>query len=399
MTEDAGSERSASRTFHVMAKPAGPLCNLQCDYCFYLEKSELFPAERSLGMTARTLEAFVRQYIAAQPAGCREVVFSWQGGEPTLAGLDFYRRACELQDRYAPPGVRISNVLQTNGILLDDAWGAFLHRRGFLVGISIDGPEALHDRGRVTAGGRGSYREAARGLEVLQRHGVPFNTLVSVSAHNADHPRQVYDTLTDLGATFLQFIPIVRHAGEVDPVSVGPEQWGRFMNGVFDRWLEQRHVGQVFVQSFDMLLGIVLGHPATLCVHAETCGRGVAIEHNGDLFSCDHFVHPDYRLGSIHETPMAELLEAPMQRRFGEAKRDALPKYCRDCRWLRFCHGACPKDRILNTPDGESGLQYLCSGYQRFYEHTLPTFERMAAGLRRGIPAAEFDRPAAKEQT
>ncbi|MCH7859427.1 MAG: anaerobic sulfatase maturase [Candidatus Marinimicrobia bacterium] len=378
--------------FHVMAKPIGPICNLDCEYCFYLKKEELFPGTKSFRMTDEVLERFTRQYIAAQPAGTSEVNFAWQGGEPTLMGVKFFRRAIELQEQYRRPGLRITNSLQTNGVLLDDEWGTFLHDHNFLVGISLDGPEALHDRYRLDKQGRGTFQSVMAGLEVLRKNDVKFNTLTVIQNDNGDHPEVIYDFLKQVGSRFYQFIPIVEkeNDGQVSYRSVGAEQYGHFLNGIFDCWLEQKDEGQIFVRDFDMMLGLVMGEPSSVCVHAETCGRAVAIEHNGDLFSCDHFVNLEDQLGNVARETLSTMLDGSKQERFGNDKRDSLPRYCRECEFLEYCYGACPKDRFSTTPDGEPGLNVLCAGYKLFYGHTLPVWEKMAKCLRLKRPVSDY---------
>lgn len=384
--------RAAAAPFHVMAKPIGALCNARCDYCFYLSKEKLYPGksgESDFRMSDETLERFVASYLQSQPEGTEEVHFGWQGGEPTLLGVAFFDRAVELQRRYARPGQRVYNALQTNGTLLDDRFAAFLAREDFLVGLSIDGPEPLHDRYRRDAAGRGTFRAAMAGLEALRRQGVRFNTLSSVHRANAEEPEAVYDFLTGIGSTYLQFIPIVEPDGEtvVSERTVLAEQWGRFMNGVFHRW-RRRDIGRIFVQHFDLLLGIRLGYPASLCVHAPVCGRSLAIEHNGDVYGCDHFVAPEHLLGNLRGNSLAELVEAPAQRRFGESKRSSLPEDCLACSFLDRCFGACPKDRLLEGPTGRRN--WLCRGYRDFYGETEPYFDAMAAALRSGATAADY---------
>ncbi len=382
----------ARAEFHVLAKPIGPICNLDCEYCFYLKKKELFPDTKNFRMTENVLENFTRKYIEAQPMGTQKIDFAWQGGEPTLMGIDFFRKAVDYQRTYARPGMTITNSLQTNGTLLNDEWGKFLHANGFLVGLSVDGPEEVHNKFRLDRKGEGSFQAVMHGLEILQKHSVDFNTLTVVQSHNSRSPGEVYDFLKDCGSTFFQFIPIV----EPDPDdtvthrSVPPERYGSFLNGVFDRWLEQEDVGEIFVQDFDLLLSQVMGMPATLCVHAETCGRSVAIEHNGDLFSCDHFVNREDQIGNVLQHTMVSMIDGPHQTKFGKDKRDALPQYCLDCDFLEYCNGGCPKDRLAETPDGEPGLNYLCEGYKTYYTHTIPTFEKMAEALRMGRPASEY---------
>jgi uncharacterized protein len=385
------SESAAKFPFHVICKPIGPICNLRCDHCFYIEKRRLYPNGERFRMSEATLARFIAQQIASRPEGASEVAFAWQGGEPTLMGLGFFRRAVELQRLLAPPGLRISNSLQTNGTRLTPEWGAFLRGEGFLVGISIDGPAELHDRYRRDAQGRGSLARALRGLEVLQSHQVEFNTLTCVQRHNASHPREVYRFLRGLGSRYMQFIPVVEHsAGQgVSPRSVHPRQFGRFLNAVFDCW-RASDIGEVFVQHFDMMVGIAMGLPASLCVHAEECGRHLAMEHNGDLFQCDHFVDPSHLLGNLMETPLSELVDSERADRFGAEKREGLPGCCRRCHHLRFCQGGCPAHRFDKAPGGEPGLNHLCEGYRLFYRHTLPTFEAMAASLRSGGSARDY---------
>lgn len=374
------------RAFNVMVKPRGPVCNLRCDYCYYVAKEGLYPGS-SFRMTDRLLEEFTRQYIAAQSVP--EVTFGWQGGEPTLAGLEFFRRAVELQHRYARPGMRILNALQTNGTLLDDEWCRFLREHGFLVGLSLDGPRELHDAFRHDGAGRPTFDRVMRGLRLLQEHGVEYNILATVHAANAGHPLEVYRFLRDeAGARFIQFIPIVeRQADGVSPRSVGSRAYGEFLIAIFDEWV-RRDVGTVFVQMFDVCLAAWLGAPPGLCVHEETCGAALVMEHNGDLYACDHFVDPAHRLGNILETPLADLVASEAQRCFGLAKRDALPRRCRECPVGFVCHGGCPKDRLLHTPQGEPGLNYLCEGYRAFFSHIGTPMREMAAEVRAGRPAA-----------
>lgn len=389
---------------HVIAKPIGPICNLACKYCFYLEKESLYPADESWRMPQETLETYLRQYVEAQPAEAREIDFAYQGGEPTLMGLDFFRRAVRLHAACAPAGVRVRNSLQTNGIRLDDAWCEFLKEHDFLVGLSIDGPADLHNQFRVDRGGAGTHAEVMRALKLLQKHGVDFNALVCVHRRNGDHPQRVYRFFRDHGVAFLQFIPIVepragvRSAESAPPAgaapgetvsqrSVLPEQYGRFLVSVFEEWVH-RDVGTVFVRDFDQAMASWLGVGASLCVYAETCGRAVAIEHNGDLYSCDHYVLPEYKLGNIHETPIRQLANSARQEQFGRAKSESLPEFCRRCQVRFACNGGCPKDRFLHAPGGESGLNYLCQGLKIFFEHIDPCMQFMAGEVRAERPAA-----------
>jgi len=390
------------RAFHIMAKPIGPLCNLDCSYCFYLEKATLYGQRdrmrRTWAMRPEVLESYVQQYIEAQVGS--PVTFAWQGGEPTLLGLDFFRRAVALQAKHAG-GKKIENTFQTNGVLIDDAWAELFAENQFLVGLSIDGPEEIHDRYRVDRGGAGTFARVVRALEVLRRHGVSFNTLTAVHRLNAEQPLPVYRFLKEVGSEHLQFIPIVEraadasvdehalvspsHSGEasVTPWSVQPEAYGEFLCAVFDEWV--RHdVGRIFVQLFDVALRAWAGLPSGLCRFDETCGAAVALEHNGDLYSCDHFVYPEYRLGNIMDEALADLTGSDRQRAFGDAKRDALPSCCRECDVLFACNGGCPKHRFVATPDGHALLDYLCPAHQRFFRHADPHLRFMVNEIAEG---------------
>lgn len=386
---------TAPEEFHVLAKPTGPICNLNCEYCFFLSKELLYPGDR-FRMSEELLSAYLRQLFESH-ASAPEITVAWQGGEPTLMGVEFFRRALELTERYRRPGQQIQHTIQTNATLLTDAWCELLAQHRFLVGISIDGPSELHDRYRVDKRGHPSSGQVLKGLDLLKKHGVEFNVLCTVNAANQDYPLEVYRYFRDeLGARFIQFIPIVEQhddryleaEGQVTERSVDPTAWGEFLVTVFDEWL--RHdVGTVFISHFDAALASWVGVPPALCIFAETCGNAVALEHNGDLYSCDHFVEPRYLLGNILETPMVELLASPEQRSFGDAKRDTLPQYCRDCTVRFACHGECPKNRFTLSPDGEAGLNYLCAGYKEFFEHIDGPMQLMAGLLRRGRFADE----------
>jgi uncharacterized protein len=389
---------SAPSAFQVMLKPRGSICNLNCRYCFYLAKEELYPGA-DFRMSVELLEEYTRQYVAAQRVP--EVVFAWQGGEPTLMGLDFYRKAVALQHKYRRPGMRILNALQTNGTRLDDEWCAFFHEHHFLIGLSVDGPRPLHDAYRVDKGGQPTFDKVMAGLAKLQRHRVEFNILTCVHAANADSPLDVYRFLRDeIGAEYIQFIPIVERlhplrfeeGTHVSPRSVTGEAYGRFLNTVFDEWV-QHDVGRVSVQLFDVALAIWLGEPSGLCIFDETCGRGLAMEHNGDVYSCDHFVEPRHRLGNMQVIPLTDLASSAKQRRFGLAKRETLPRTCRECPVLFACHGGCPKDRLLQTADGEPGLNYLCAGYKAFFTHVDAPMKRLSALVRQGRPTADVITP------
>jgi uncharacterized protein len=382
--------------FHVLAKPIGPICNLDCKYCFYLEKESLYPNVDKWAMPADVLESYIRQYIEAHDTPV--VNFAWQGGEPTLLGVDYFRKLVEIQRRYAN-GKQIQNAFQTNGVLLNDAWAELLKESGFLIGLSIDGPRALHDAYRVDKGGQPTFDKVMRGMEVLKRHGVEFNTLTTVHRGNADEPVEVYRFLRDNGSGFMQFIPIVERIASkstadglhlispsfhgpagVAPWSVEPKQFGHFLCGIFDEWV-RNDVGRVFVQLFDVSLEMWAGLEASLCVFRRQCGAALAIEHCGDLYSCDHFVYPENRLGNIMESPLEALVNSDQQRSFGEAKETTLPKYCRECDVRFACNGECPKHRFLTTPDGEPGLNYLCAGYKMFFHHIDPYMRFMVGEL------------------
>jgi uncharacterized protein len=397
-----------------MTKPTGPICNLDCKYCFYLEKENLYPNTRKWAMTDEVLDAYIRSYIEAQDADT--VNFAWQGGEPTLLGVDFFERSIGLQRRYAG-GKRITNALQTNATLLDDRWGQFLSENGFLVGVSIDGPRELHDFYRVDKGSAGTWDRVMRGLEVLKRHRVEFNTLTVVNRQNSKHPLEVYRFLKSIGSRFLQFIPIVERkaavatedglvliqpafdgATEVTDWSVEPHAFGEFLVAIFDDWV-RRDVGAYYVQHFDVALESWLGLPQSVCVFRRTCGSALAMEHTGDLYSCDHFVYPEFKLGNIVETPMREMAYSPRQHDFGNAKADTLPRMCRECEVRFACNGECPKHRFERTPDGEAGLNYLCAGYKLFFNHIDPYMRFMADELRAGRPPANVMKIAGPGQT
>ncbi len=401
----AVSENPLPKAFHVMTKPSGPLCNLNCTYCFYLEKEKLYPGQTDWRMPEDVLESYIRQYIEGQQS--TEITFAWQGGEPTILGVDYFRRIVALQQKYAN-GKRISNALQTNATLLDEAWGAFLAEHDFLVGVSIDGPEEIHDRYRVDRGHRPTFGKVMRGIESLQAHGVEFNTLTVLHRHNAKHPLEIYRFLKEIGSTYLQFIPIVERATEesggegpqlvlpdaeqaarVTPWSVRPDDCGEFLSTVFDEWV-RTDVGRIFVQYFDVALAAHAGYPPGLCIFSETCGDALAMEHNGDLYACDHFVYPKHRLGNILNESIQEMVASPQQRKFGADKRDALPEYCRECEVRFACNGDCPKHRFAVTPGGEPGLSYLCPAYKRFFKHIAPHMKFMANELRQGRPPANI---------
>jgi uncharacterized protein len=387
---------SAPRSFHVMAKPTGAICNLDCSYCYFLSKEMLYPGSR-FRMADELLETYLGTLIQAHD-GAPEVTVAWQGGEPTIMGLDFFKRSIELERKYLKPGQKIVNTIQTNGTLLDDEWAAFLKASGFLVGISIDGPRRVHDTFRLDKGGKPTFDTVMRGLAALQRHQVEWNALTTINAANQDQGAVVYRFLRDdCGARFIQFIPIVELPTDrgitsgttVTDRSVSPQGYGRFLVEVFDEWVG-RDVGKVFVQMFDTALANWLGVPPALCVHSETCGLALALEHNGDLYSCDHFVEPEHLLGNIADKRMIDLIVSPKQQQFGLNKRDTLPRYCLECDVRFACHGGCPKDRFTDTPEGEPGLNYLCPSYKTFFHHVDGPMLEMADLYRSRRPPAQI---------
>jgi len=378
-----------------MTKPRGAVCNLDCKYCYFLKKEALYP-ESDLRMSDDVLESYTSQYIEAQRVP--EVTFAWQGGEPTLMGLEFFEKAVDLQKKFQKPGMKILNAIQTNGIMLDDEWAGFFKEHNFLVGLSLDGPRHLHDKYRLDKGGQGSFERVMGGLDLLKEHQVEFNILTTVHAGNMDHPLEVYQFIRDVvGTQFIQFIPIVERKNQtghqegyqVTKRSVSGQGYGKFLISVFDEWV-QRDVGGVFVQIFDVALGVWYGQRAGLCIFEETCGLALAMEHNGDLYSCDHYVEPRYFLGNISKENLVDLVTSENQADFGIAKRETLPRYCRECEVRFICNGGCPKNRIRRTPDGDEGLNYLCQGYRAFFNHIDEPMKSMAQLLRIGRPPADI---------
>ncbi len=396
--------------FCMMAKPIGPACNLRCQYCFYLEKEALLD-RGDHRMSDEVLEAYVRKYIESQP-GNQPVAFHWQGGEPTLIGLDFYRKAVDLQRRYAH-GRRFTNTIQTNGTLLDDEWGRFLAKGKWMVGLSLDGPKEVHDTYRLDVQGRGSFDAVMRGLDVLKRHRVEFNVLASVTPASAARPLEVYEFFKQAGVGFVQFMPIVErlpdHAAEelglelavgirsgeaartvrMTPWSVEPEAYGEFLCRIFDEWV-RNDVGSFAVMNFEWAMSAHMGRPAGVCQWMPCCGRSPIIEYNGDVYACDHYMYPEYRLGNVLADDLQEIMQSPKQVRFGDAKLDALPDYCRQCPVGPICWGECPKRRFCQTRDGQPGLNYLCAGYRRFFEHAGPYFHVMARLIQAGEPVSKI---------
>ncbi len=413
--------RDAPSNFHVLAKPTGAVCNLDCKYCFFLSKESLYPGSR-FRMRDEVLEAYIKQVIESQQG--THITIAWQGGEPTLMGLDFFRHAMSLVKKYARPEMTFEHTIQTNGTLLNDAWCEFLRENNFLVGLSMDGPRELHDAYRVDKHDRPTFDKVMKAARLMKRHSVEFNILCTVHAGNVERPLRVYRFFRDqLKARFIQFIPIVervtpdlldaanegwgdrKHArpfysqqGElVTERSVKPEQWGRFLNTIFDEWVK-RDVSRVYLQLFESALASWLGLQPSMCIFAETCGNAVALEHNGDLYACNHYVEPEYRLGNITESHMVEMMASEQQRTFGAAKRDTLPRYCRECEVRFACHGECPRNRFATTPDGEPGLNYLCAGYKSFFKHIDHPMKIMAALLRAEKSPAEVMRILKRER-
>ena len=413
--------------FHVMAKPTGAICNLDCEYCFFLSKEALYPGS-PFRMGDDVLEAYIKQIIESQNAP--QVAIAWQGGEPTLMGLEFFQLAMELVEKYARPGVTIDNTIQTNGTKLDDDWCRFFKKHNFLVGLSMDGPKHMHDAYRVDKGGEGTFDQVMAAARLMQKYKVEFNILCTVHTANGDHPLEVYRFFRDEVKTdFIQFIPIIERATpellsvanrgwgdqnlpssdelESLPVaksskrplytlegslvterSVTAEQWGAFLSAIFNEWV-RNDVGKVYIQSFESALGSWVGRGASLCIHRSTCGDAMALEHKGDQYSCDHFVEPKYLLGNINEEHMLELAASDQQRQFGDDKRDILPRYCVECPVRFACNGGCPRNRFIKTPDGEQGLNYLCAGYKAFFTHIDQPMRLMAALLKQGRYADE----------
>lgn len=384
--------------FNLLAKPTGPVCNLDCAYCYYLEKEKMYPGTSNFRMSEETLEVFTRKYIHEQPGP--EVTFVWQGGEPALLGLDYYKTALRFQKKYGS-GKQIHNSFQTNGVLLNDEWCQFFRENNFLIGISIDGPEKLHDAYRLNKGGKGTFSKVVRGIELLKKHKVDFNTLTVVNDINSEKPLEVYHFLKQIGSGFIQFIPIIEYISadhspeklslvlpehktkkeaELAPWSVRPLKFGKFLSAIFDEWVK-KDVGRYFVQIFDATLANEAGVPAGICVFNERCGDALAIEHNGDIYSCDHFVYPEYKLGNINTSTLKKMLLLPEQQKFGDDKYDTLPLQCKQCDVYKYCRGECPKNRFLTTQSGEQGLNYLCEGYKLFFRHVKPYMRFMANEL------------------
>jgi uncharacterized protein len=388
--------------FHLLAKPTGATCNLDCKYCYFLSKEMLYPGSR-FRMADDLLEEYIKQMIESQRVP--EVSIAWQGGEPTLMGLDFFKRSMELEKKYRKPGMVIHNTMQTNGTLLNEEWCRFFKDNNFLIGLSIDGTQDLHDYYRVDKGGHGTFDKVIKAARLMQQFEVDFNVLTTVNAHNAERPLEIYRFFRDqLKIKYIQFIPIVERENQtgfqegntVTERSVTAKQWGRFLTTIFDEWV-RRDVGEVFVQMFDAALASWYGEPTGLCIFSEKCGKALAMEHNGDVYCCDHFVEPKYKLGNILETNLADLVASDQQLKFGNVKLDTLPKYCLGCDVRFACHGECPKNRFIKTPDGEPGLNYLCEGYKSFFKHIDIPMKFMAQQLKFNLAPSDIVKLYAEE--
>ena len=386
---------------YIMVKPVGSACNLRCDYCYYLEKQHLYANEGRQMLSDELLERFIREYIESQTTP--EVLFTWHGGEPLVRPLAFYEKVVRLQQRYAR-GRRIANSLQTNGTLINDDWARFFHDQGWLIGVSLDGPEAYHDAFRRTRGGGPSFRNVIRGIDILNRHAVEWNALAVANRLNGDHPLSFYRFFKNIGCRYIQVTPVVERLahhddgrqlaslvdeGQLAPFSIRPKQWGNFLCTIFDEWV--RHdVSMFFINIFDATLANWVGVAPGLCTMAKHCGHAGVMEHNGDVYSCDHFVFPEYKLGNIHEQSLVEMMYSERQRRFGRAKADSMPTQCRECQWLNACHGECPRNRFIHTANGEPGLNYLCEGYRQYFSHVAPYMDVMKRLLGEKRPPAEI---------
>ena len=381
----------ASREFQVFAKPAGSICNLDCHYCYYLKKKHLYPESESFRMPDGILEKYIVQHIEASPESV--IRFSWHGGEPTVLGLDYFRKIVALQHKHQPANRRIANGIQTNGILLDEDWCRFFAAEDFVVGLSLDGPQEMHDRCRVTKDQKPTHEQTMHGYKLLQQHRIYCDILCVVNAHNVRHPTQVYRFFKKINSQYVTFLPLVEPnpdvEGGVSSRTVTAEAWGAFLCAIFDEWVSQ-DIGQVKVQIFEEASRTAFNQDHSLCIFRPTCGDIPVIEHNGDFFSCDHYVDTEHNLGNIQETPLVELLESQEQRAFGQAKLETLPHYCRACDVRAMCNGGCPKNRFLRTPDGEEGLNYLCSGYKSFFSHCRPFITEVAAVWSQQSPESQM---------
>ncbi|BDD07373.1 anaerobic sulfatase maturase [Aureibacter tunicatorum] len=395
--------------FNVLAKTIGPVCNLDCDYCYYLEKENIYAENKKavqFKMPESTLELYIKKYLEDQPAEAKEVLFTWHGGEPTLMGLAYYERIVELQNKHNKASKKISNSLQTNGVLINDNWARFFAKENWLIGLSIDGPEDLHNAYRPNKGGKGSFSKVMNAVNLFKKHEVRFNTLTVIHDKNVKHPKRVYEFLKGIGSSFLQFLPVQEQIAEdenetlplvhqkykkktyITKESVAPVDYGNFLIGVFDLWLE-RDVGSVFVQHFDLALEAWCGYNPNMCVFAKHCGDALAIEHNGDVYSCDHFVYPEYKLGNVNDSSFQSLLKLPAQERFGYDKYNSLPLQCRECEFRFACNGECPKNRFGVVKNGEK-VAYLCEAYRMYFTHISPYMEVMKKLLDMQRPPADI---------
>jgi uncharacterized protein len=376
----------ALQEFQVFVKPIGSICNLGCRYCYYLEKDNLYPDSESFRMPDDVLEEYIIQHIDASPNSV--IIFSWHGGEPTVLGLDYFHKIVSLQRKHQPKNRRIVNGIQTNGTLLDDNWCRFLAAEEFIVGISLDGPQEMHDRYRVTKNNKPTYKQTMRGYKLLQKHRVSCEILCVVNDYNVQYPNEIYRFFKQLDAQFITFLPLVEPEPSaktgVSDSTVPSEAFGNFLCTIFDEWINQ-DIGKIKVQIFEEAARTAFGQEHTLCIFREVCGRVPVIEHNGDFYSCDHFVDAKHRLGNIRETPLVELLESPVQRAFGQAKLYTLPRQCQVCEVRDMCNGGCPKNRFIQTPDGEAGLNYLCAAYKQFFTRCKPFVAQIAALWRHQI--------------
>lgn len=372
---------------YVMLKPIGAICNLKCKYCYYLEKQDLYPQAKNYFMKEELLEKFIEQYINSQTTP--EILFTWHGGETLMRNINFYRKALELQRKYAK-GRQIDNCLQTNGTLLNDEWCEFFAKNNFLIGISVDGPAPLHDKYRRTKGDSPTFDKVMRGINLLKKHGVEFNIMGVVNDFNVDYPLEFYNFFKSIDCHYIQFAPIVeRIDGEPAPWNVSAEKWGNFLIAIFDEWVKQ-DVGTYYIQYFDSTLANWVGQPSGLCTLAKTCGHAGVMEFNGDVYTCDHFVYPEYKLGNIHTQTLTEMMYSQKQLNFGADKYNKLPQQCKACEFLFACHGECPKNRIIKTESGEPGLNYLCKGYYKFFKHVAPYMDYMKKELLNERPPANI---------
>jgi len=374
----------ASREFQIFAKPTGSICNLDCHYCYYLKKEHIYPKGESFRMPDDILEEYIVQHIEASPE--QAVRFSWHGGEPTVLGLDYFRKIVTLQRKHQPPNRSITNGIQTNGTLIDEDWCHFLASEGFAVGLSLDGPQEMHDQYRVTKDKKPTYEQTMRGYKLMQKHKILCEILCVVNSNNVQHPARIYRFFKQIKAQYMTFLPMVEPQLDaengVSQITVPANAWGVFLCTIFDEWRDL-DIGRIKVQIFEEAVRTAFDQEHSLCIFRPTCGDIPVIEHNGDFFSCDHFVDADHKLGNIRKVPLVELLESPEQRAFGQAKLETLPRYCRTCEVRTMCNGGCPKNRFLQTPDGEAGLNYLCAGYKRFFNHCLPFVAEVGAQWRR----------------